>query len=190
MVGLIYFLLNLVVNVYVLIAVYYYCIKTYGLKATLITNLCLSSMVLILIFTGTYSVADLGSDYPYLNVKIGETEFLVTDPITIFSVFIVMFELARFSVRKTKGTDLNLRDIVIISVVVTIYGVLFQLIVDPTAAALGIYYYQNPPPINIFGFPIWFITAFAIYGLIAFIFLLIERFYNQKTKVKGYLGNL
>jgi hypothetical protein len=51
---------------------------------------------------------------------------------------------------------------------------------DPTAAALGIYYYQNPPPINIFGFPIWFITSFAIYGLYAFIFLLIERYYFRK----------
>ncbi|MHA2392118.1 MAG: hypothetical protein ACXAEX_09105, partial [Promethearchaeota archaeon] len=124
---------------------------------------------LILIFTGTYSVADLGSDFPYLNVKIGETEFLATDPITIFTVFIVVFELARLSLRKTKGVDLSIKDIIVISIVVTVYGILFQLIVDPTAAALGLYYYQNPPSINIFGFPIWFITAFAVYGLYAFI---------------------
>jgi len=152
--------------------VYYYCIKTYGIKATIITNLCLSSLVLTLIFTGAYSVADLGTD-----LKIGDTVFLANDSLTIFTVFIVIFELARFSLKKTKGTDLSIKGIINISIVVTLYGVLFQLLVDPTAAALGLYYYRNPPPINIFGFPIWFITAFAIYGLYAFIFLLIERYY-------------
>ena len=173
MVGTIYFYIWLVINIYVLIAVYYYCIKTYGIKATLITNLCLSSLVLTLMFSGAYSVADVGSDLEF-------DPFLVTDPITIFTVFVVIFELARFSLKKTKGTDLSMKDIISISVVVTLYGILFQLIVDPTAAALGLYYYQNPPAINIFGFPIWFIAAFAIYGLYAFIFLLIERYYFQK----------
>ena len=169
--------MNLIINIYILIAVYYYCIKTYGFKATIITNLCLSSLVLILIFTGTYSVADLGSDFV---LKIGEIE-ISTDPITIFTVFIVIFELARFSLKKPKGTDLSIKDIVIVSVVVTVYGVLFQLLMDPTAAVMGLYYYLNPPPINIFGFPLWFITAFAIYGLYAFIFLIIERYYFQKN---------
>jgi hypothetical protein len=134
-------------------------------------------MVLTLIFTGAYSVANLGTD-----LDIENTVFLINDTLTIFTVFIVVFELARFSLKKAKGTDLNLKDIIIISVVVTLYGIFFQLLMDPTAAALGIYYYQNPPPINIFGFPIWFITSFAIYGLYAFIFLVIERFYFQKTK--------
>ncbi|UCD01789.1 MAG: hypothetical protein JSV23_01860 [Promethearchaeota archaeon] len=175
MVGIIYFYLSLIINLYILIAVYYYCIKTYGIKATIITNICLSSLVLTLIFTGTYSVADLGSD-----LDIAEPVFLVNDSLTIFSVFIVIFELARFSLGKIKGTDLTIKDIIVISIVVTLYGVLFQFLVDPTAAALGVYYYQNPPVINIFGFPIWFITAFAIYGLYAFIFLSIERHYFQK----------
>lgn len=180
MVGLIYFYINLVISTYILIAAYYYCLKTYGIRATIITNVCLSSMVLILIFTGTYSVADLKSDLPLLTLKIGETEFLVTDPITIFSIFIVIFELARFSLKKTKGSDLSFKDIIIVSIVVSMYGILFQLLMDPTAAALGLYYNQNPPAINIFGFPVWFITAFAIYGLYAFVFLLIERYYFQK----------
>ena len=161
----------MVISIYILIAVYYYCIKTYGIKTTLITNLCLSSMVLTLIFTGSYSAPDLGTDLDVPNIF-----FLVNDTLTIFSVFIVIFELARFPLRKPKGTDLSMRDIVIISVVVSLYGILFQILIDPTAAALGIYYYQSPPPINIFGYPIWFITSFAIYGLYAFIFLLIERY--------------
>ncbi len=174
MVGMIYFYFNLVINVYILIAVYYYCIKTYGIRATLITNLCLSSLVLTLIFTGTYSIANLGTD-----LDIGNIVFLVNDSLTIFTIFIVVFELARFSLKKTKGTDLSMKNIIIISVVVSLYGILFQVLMDPTAAALGIYYYLNPPAINIFGFPIWFITSFAIYGLYAFIFLLIEH-YNFK----------
>jgi hypothetical protein len=180
MVSLFYFYLSLVINIYILVIVYYYCIKTYGIKATIITNICLSSLVLSLIFTGTYSVADLGSDLPIFIINIGGTEFLITDPITIFTVFIVIFELARFSLKRTKGVNLSVKDIIIISVLVSFYGILFQLLMDPTAAALGIYYYQNPPPINIFGFPIWFITSFAIYGLYAFIFLLIERYYFRK----------
>ena len=107
--------------------------------------------------------------------------FFINDSITIFTVFIVIFELARFSLKKTKGADLSMKDIIIVSIVVTLYGILFQLLMDPTAAALGIYFYQNPPAINIFGFPIWFITSFAIYGLYAFIFLLIERYYFLKA---------
>ncbi|MFX1355912.1 MAG: hypothetical protein ACFFA8_01385 [Promethearchaeota archaeon] len=184
MVGIIYFYLNLVINVYILVAVYYYCIKTYGIRATIITNLCLSSLVLILVFTGSYSVADLGSDFPFFILKVGETEFSVTDAITIFSVFIVVFELARFSLKKPKGTNLSFKNIIVISIVVSVYGIIFQLLMDPTAAVLGIYYYLNPPIINIFGYPIWFITSFAIYGLYAFIFLLIERhFHMQKSSI-------
>ncbi|MFX0177481.1 MAG: hypothetical protein ACFE85_14800 [Candidatus Hodarchaeota archaeon] len=182
MVGIIYFYLNLVINIYILTAVYYYCIKTYGIKATIITNLCLSALVLTLVFTGAYSSADLGSDFPFFILKIGQTEFSVTDAITIFSVFVVVFELARISLKKPKGTDLSIKNIIIISIVVSLYGIAFQLLMDPTAAALGLYYYRNPPAINIFGFPIWFITAFAIYGLYAFIFLLVERYYLKKSR--------
>jgi hypothetical protein len=172
-----YFYISLVINIYILVAVYYYCIKTYGVKATLITNLSLSSLVLALIFTGTYSVADLGTD-----LEIGGFFFLFNDTLTIFTVFIVIFELARYSLKKTKGTNLTFKDIIIVSIVVSLYGILFQVLMDPTAAALGIYYYENPPPINIFGYPLWFITSFAIYGLYAFVFLFIERYYFQKVK--------
>jgi polyferredoxin len=135
-------------------------------------------MVLTLIFTGSYSIADLGTD-----LDIGNSFFLINDSFTIFTVFIVIFELARFSLNKTKRTDLSFRDVLIVSIVVSLYGILFQILMDPTAAALGIYYYQNPPAINIFGFPIWFITSFAIYGLYAFIFLLVERYYDQKKYI-------
>ena len=176
MVTYLYYCINLVINLYILIAVYYYCIKTYGLKSTIITNLSLSLLVLCLIFTGAYSVADLGSDLEIPNIA-----FLLNDTLTIFTVFIVIFELARYSLRKTKGTKLSLKDIILTSIVVSVYGILFQFLIDPTAAALGIYYYQNPPSINIFGFPIWFITSFGIYGLYAFIFLLIERYYTKKS---------
>jgi hypothetical protein len=133
-------------------------------------------MVLTLIFTGSYSIADLGTD-----LDIGNIFFSVNDTLTIFTVFIVIFELARYSLKKPKGTNLTLKDIVIVSVVVSLYGIFFQVLMDPTAAALGIYYYQNPPVINIFGYPIWFITSFAVYGLYAFVFLLIERYYFQKA---------
>jgi len=175
MVGIIYFYFYLVINIYIFIAVYYYCIKTYGIRATIITNLCLSSLVLTLVFTGVYSEADVGSD-----LKLADSVFLINDSLTIFTLFIVIFELARFSLKKSKGTDLSFKDIIIISIAVTLYAILFQLLMDPTAAAMGFYYYQNPPAINIFGYPIWFITSFAIYGLYAFIFLLIERYYFQK----------
>ncbi|MFX0043474.1 MAG: hypothetical protein ACFE8L_11235 [Candidatus Hodarchaeota archaeon] len=176
MAGIVYFYINLVINIYILIVVYYYCIKEYGIKTTIITNLSLSSLVLSLIFTGTYSVVDLESD-----LNFGDPVFFVNDSITIFTVFIVIFELARVSLKKTKGIYLSFKDIIIISIVVSLYGILFQLLMDPTAAALGVYYYRNPPTINIFGFPIWFIISFAIYGLYAFIFLLIERHYLLET---------
>jgi len=178
MVGIIYYYIHLIINIYILITVYYYCIKTYGVKATIITNFCLSSLVLTLIFTDTYSVADLETD-----LNIAEKAFLINDTITIFTVFIVIFELARLSFKKPKGIDLSMKDIITISIVVSLYGIAFQLLMDPTAAAMGLYYYRNPPAINIFGYPIWFITSFGIYGLYAFIFLLIERYYFKKRVI-------
>jgi len=183
---IIYHFIGLAINIYILIAVYYYCIKTYGLKVTIITNICLSSLVLTLIFTGMYSAADLVLS-PINTLRFGETEFWATDPITIFTIFILVFELARYSLKKTKGTDLSMKDIIFISLLVVGYGVVFQILMDSTAAALGLYYYRNPPTINIFGFPIWFITSFGIYGLYAFVFLLIERHNFLKTKRKQEL---
>ena len=144
-------------------------------------NACLSSLVLILIITGAYSVADLELT-PIFAMRLGETEFLFTDIIGIFTIFIVIFELARQSLKKTKGTDLTLKDIIFVSLIVSLYGVMFQILIDPTAAVMGLYYYRNPPVINIFGFPVWFITSFAIYGAYAFIFLLIERYYSTRVK--------
>jgi len=179
-VSFIYHILSIVIQLYILVAVYYYCIKIYGIKATLISNFCLSSLVLTLIFTGTYSAADL-EFAPFAKMKIGDTQFGFSDPVTIFTFFVVIFELARFSLRKTKGMYLSIKNIIKISIVVTIYGILFQLLIDSTAAALGLYYYRNPPPINIFGFPIWFITSFGIYGLYAFVFLLFERYYMKRN---------
>jgi hypothetical protein len=171
------------VNVYILIVVYYYCFKIYGIKTTLITNFCLSSLILSLIFTGLYSAADLETDFPFLIMKIGDTEFFVSDIITIFTIFIIVFELARFTLKKPKGTDLSIIDVIFISVLVSIYGILLQMLMDPTAAVMGLYYYQNPPSLNIFGFPIWFITSFSIYGLYALVFLLFERYFYQKRRI-------
>ena len=48
-----------------------------------------------------------------------------------------------------------MKDIILVSLTTTLYGICFQLIIDPTAAALGLYYYRTPPTINIFGFTIW-----------------------------------
>ena len=175
MITIVSYYIGLAISIYILFAVYYYCIKTYGVKATLIAQLLTSFMVLSLMFSGAYGAAELGTD---LDFDI----YWITDPISIFSVFVVVFELARFSLKKMKGTELTYKDIISVSILTTIYGISLQLIMDPTAAALGHYYYLNPPPINIFGYPIWFITAFGIYGLYGFIILTIERHYFRKTK--------
>ncbi|MFW9875785.1 MAG: hypothetical protein ACFFG0_21995, partial [Candidatus Thorarchaeota archaeon] len=99
MANIIYYYLNLIINMYILIAIYYYCIKIYGIRANIITSISLSSLMLTLIFTETYSVADLGSD-----LEIPHTTFLVNEAITIFLIFIIVFELARFSLKRSKGT--------------------------------------------------------------------------------------
>jgi len=181
MIEIIYSFINLSVSIVVWILVYYYCFKIYGIKTTLITNLLISSFVLIQIFTGIYSIADLGGQ-SFLNIKIGNIEFLITDPISIFPLFMITFELGRISLRKTKGDDLLFKDIVQISLVVSFFGFCFQPIIDFTAAAVGFYYYRTPPELNIFGFPIIFLFAFSIYGLFAFIFLLIESHYKKMNQ--------
>lgn len=139
------------------------------------------SFVLIQIFTDIYSIADLGG-YSFLNIKIGNVEFLITDPINIFPLFMITFELGRISLRKTKGDDLLFKDIILISLVVSFFGFCFQPIIDFTAAAVGFYYYRTPPELNIFSFPIIFLFAFSIYGLFAFIFLLIESHYKKMNQ--------
>jgi hypothetical protein len=173
--------INLIVSIFVWILVYYYSFKTYGIKVTLITNLLVSFFVLIQIFTGIYSIADLYLT-SYLKATIGTTEFLITDPMGIFPSFMVMFELGRFTLRKTRSKELSVKDIIFVSILVSFYGICHQPIIDLTAAAVGHYYYRNPPELNVFGYPIIFLFSFSIYGLFAFIFLMIERYYKLINK--------
>jgi len=92
----------------------------------------------------------------------------------------LIFELGRYSIGKTKGNLLTFKDIIKTSLLVSFYGICFQLIIDLTASAVGFYYYINPPSLNIFGYPIIFIFVFGIYGLFAFIFLIFKkRFLEQ-----------
>ena len=93
----------------------------------------------------------------------------------------ITFELGRYSLGKTKEINLSVRDIILVSILVSFYGVCHQPIIDLTAAAVGHYYYRNPPEVNIFGYPIIFLFSFSIYGLFAFIFLIIERYYKTKN---------
>jgi hypothetical protein len=51
------------------------------------------------------------------------------------------------------------------------------MLLDTSAAALGLYYYTDPPVINIFGYPIYFLLSFTIYGFWGAIFLILERKY-------------
>ena len=173
MISVISYYISLGIHILIFISVYYYCIKIYGIKTTIITNLLLSSMILVMIFTGAYGIATLATD---LNINY----FWITDPISFFTFFILIFELARYSLKKNKGTIKKLKDIICVSILTSIYGICFQLIVDPTAAALGHYFFLDPPSVNIFGFPLWFIFSFSVYGLIGMIFLLIERYFTIK----------
>jgi len=171
---------NCVLNIGLYIIIYYYGVKVYGVKTTLIVNALTASFVIILIITGTYSAADLYI-HPLFAGKYGETEFHFTDPISIFPSFMIIFELGRISLKKTRGTELTYKDICLVSILVSVYGVLFQPIGDLASSAVGSVYYLNPPVLNIFGYPIWFIISFWVYGVYAFIFLVIEKkFANRK----------
>jgi len=172
-----FFWSNLILMIVTFIIVYYYSIKTYGLKTILIVNLVLSSFVLLIIITGSYSAADLRLP-PYFKGNIGGTEFHLTDPISIFPIFMIILELGRISWGKMKGDPLSNKDVIIMSIIVSIFGLCYQPIMDLTSAAVGYYYYQNPPVINIFGYPIWFLMSFGIYGLYALIFLMFEKYYS------------
>jgi len=172
-----FFWTNLVLTTSLLVVVYIYCFKVYGVKTTLIINACTSSFVLIIIFTGFYSAAELHLP-SYFTGRIGETEFHLTDPIGIFITFIICFELGRISLRKIKGNPLTYKQIIYISILVSFYGMCLQPITDLTASAVGYYYYENPPEINIFGYPVWFFLSFSIYGFYALIFLLFEKKYS------------
>jgi len=140
-------------------------------------NIALSSLVLIIIITGSYSAADLRLP-PYFKGNIGGTEFHLTDPISIFPIFMIILELSRLSYGKMRGNPLTNKDVIIMAIIVLIFGLCYQPIMDLTSAAVGYYYYQSPPEINIFGYPIWFLMSFGIYGLYAFVFLMLEKYYS------------
>lgn len=177
MIMYLYFWVRFFLGFSILIMVYIYSIKVYGLKVTLITNSLLAGFVIVnMIFF--YSAVPLGSDLP-ANFK----QFFFTDITTIFPSFMITFELGRISLKKTKGNFLTNKDILYISLIVSFYGFCFQMLTDPTAAALRIYYYANPPELNIFGYPIAFLMSFTIYGLWGGIFLLLEK-RNSIKKVK------
>ncbi len=182
MIDLIYHFIGFSITIYILIVVYYYCFKIYGIKATVYMNFCLALIPIMGILTGSYALADLELA-PYWTLQFGDTKFFATDPITIFPIFLIIFEFGRYTIGNPRKIELTPKKIILISLLTTIYGIAFQFIIDPTAAALGVYYYRTPPPINIYGFPIWFITAFGIYGLFAFIFLIIERYYGKNKYI-------
>ena len=168
----------------ILSQVYIYCIKIYGLKVTIITNILVIGFLMSIILTDFYSIVPLGTNLPscYL-VKIGNTEFLITDLISIFPTFIITFELGRISLKKTKNNSIAYQDILFISLLVSFYGFCFQMLLDISAAAVGLYYYLYPPELNILGYPIEFLLSFTIYGLWARIFLLIEKRYYLKGHI-------
>ena len=89
----------------------------YGVKITIISNCCISGFALILIITGGYAAADIHLP-PYFTGNIGGVQFHLTDPFGIFVVFMLIFELGRIALRKTKGTSLTYKDILFISFVV------------------------------------------------------------------------
>ena len=123
-----------------------------------------------------YSSVPLGTDLPpSYQVKIGNTQFFFTDITGIFPSFMITFELGRISLNKTRGQPLNYKDILYISLIVSFFGFCTQILIDSTAAALGMYYYLFPPELNIFGYPIAFLLSFTIYGLWGAIFLLFEK---------------
>jgi hypothetical protein len=136
--------------------------------------------ILSQVYTGAYAIANLYL-FPLFKLRFGGSEFLITDPITIFPTFLITFELGRISLGKTKSSISSWKDIILVSILVSFFGFCFQLIIDLSASAIGFYYYQNPPILNIFGYPILFFMAFPFYGFVGFIFLSIE-YYRKRTK--------
>jgi hypothetical protein len=95
--------------------------------------------------------------------------------IGIYPSFLITFELGRYALGKTKSRILTNQEIVRVGLLVSFFGFYYRVLLDVSVAGLGLYYYTNPPSINIFGYPIVFLLSFTIYGLWGGIFLLIER---------------
>ncbi|MFX1508004.1 MAG: hypothetical protein ACFFDC_18100, partial [Promethearchaeota archaeon] len=168
----IYFWFRFFLGILLLICAYIYSFKVYGLKITVITSLLITSFFLILFLSGAYSSVPLGSDLTLTQVT-GP----FTDMIGIFPSFLITFELGRYALNKTNDKVLSLQAIVYVCLLVSFFGFCFQMLLDTSAAALGLYYYTDPPVINIFGYPIIFLLSFTIYGLWGAIFLILERIY-------------
>jgi hypothetical protein len=116
----------------------------------------------------------LGTDLPYYN-SIGP----LSDMLGIFPSFLITFELGRYTLGKTNERYLSYKDIVFVGLIVSFFGFCFQMVLDTSAAGLGLYFYTNPPPVNIFGYPILFLLSFTIYGLWGAVFLFIEKEYSR-----------
>ncbi|MFX0208120.1 MAG: hypothetical protein ACFFDT_19190 [Candidatus Hodarchaeota archaeon] len=170
----IYFWFRFFLGIFLLICAYIYSFKVYGLKITVITSLLITSFFLILFLSGAYSSVTLGSDLALTQIT-----GAFTDMIGIFPSFFVTFELGRYALNKTNDKVLSLQNIVYVSILVSFFGFCFQMLLDTSAAALGLYYYTNPPVINIFGYPIIFLLSFTIYGLWGAIFLILEKRYTN-----------
>lgn len=153
-----------------LICAYFYSIKVYRIKITVITSFLITSFFLAILLSGAYYSVPLGSDLPFYP-RIGA----FTDMLGIFPTFLITFELGRYTLQKTNEISLSNKDIVSVGLLVGFFGFCFQMILDTSAAGLGLYYYTDPPPINIFGYPIYFLLSFTIYGLWGAIFLLFEK---------------
>lgn len=157
-----------------LVCAYYYSIKVYGFKITVITSLSITSLFIVLLLSGAYSSVPLGTDLAF-QLTIGP----FTDMLGIFPSFLITFELGRFTLRKTNVQSLTYNDIVFVSLLVSFFGFCHQLILDASAAGLGLYYYTDPPVLNLFGYPIIFLLSFTVYGLWGAIFLLFEKKYSN-----------
>ncbi|UCG03376.1 MAG: hypothetical protein JSW11_05165 [Candidatus Heimdallarchaeota archaeon] len=142
------------------------------MKITMITSGLITSFFLVLFLSGAYSSVPLRSDLP-----IAQATGAFTDMIGIFQSFLVTFELGRYALNKTNGKALSNEDIVYVSLLVSFFGLCFQLLLDASAAGLGFYYYTDHPAINIFGYPIYFLLSFTVYGLWGAFFLILEKNY-------------
>ncbi|UCE13078.1 MAG: hypothetical protein JSV04_12910 [Candidatus Heimdallarchaeota archaeon] len=169
-----FFWIRFFLDIIMLICAYVYSVKVYGVKITTITSLLITSFFLVILFSGAYASVPLGTDLPFY-ATIGA----YTDMIGIFPSFLITFELGRYALRKTNDINLTYTDIVYVNLLVAFFGICFQIVLDDSAAGLGLYYYTDPPTINIFGYPIYFLLSFTIYGVWGAIFLLLEKKYSR-----------
>ncbi len=170
----IFFLVRFFLSIIMIICAYIYSIKVYGGKITVITSGLITSFFVVLWISGAYSSVPLGTDIPFQ-----ETFGAFSDMISIFPSFLITFELGRYALGKTNDTSLTNKDIVLVGLIVSFFGICFQVALDISAAGLNLYYYTDPPPINLFGYPIYFLLSFTIYGLWGATFLVFERKFTQ-----------